>query len=255
MNINIDYSILIYNLLLLCVQVVFCRKYLLKFTYSFVKGNELQWSKEEDRIRVFGSSIILIASSAFLMRMAGERDAAAIGMYSLFSTTLTALLLFMYFKTPITHATKDVKQPEISDEVLAEKKNKDFELGFSEAELNSLYENLIDELLIEELSEDANMDGNQKFVQTLYSGQLPLTPMFKLNFDNPQTKLFIKFLNSRNTLVKNSQKLTFRKFLDIFQNNNGTPTPASLSTSSSKSTSEPKNKGMIEKLFILRKEG
>lgn len=161
----------------------------------------------------------------------------------------------MYFKTPITQVVKEQRQLKLTKEIIAEETSKDFKLGFSEAELNSLYENLIDELLIEELAEDPNMNGNQKFVQTLSSGRLPSIPLFRLKFDNPQTELFIKLLRSRNMFEKQDLELTYAKFLQIFKNKNKSTTPGSISSSNCNRTSEPKRKKTIESLFVFQDKG
>ncbi|MDV3794390.1 hypothetical protein CMU23_06910 [Elizabethkingia anophelis] len=134
-----------------------------------------------------------------------------------------------------------------------ESKNKedevcDFKLNYTKHELKQIYQGAIDNSIIECLVENKEMTDDDYFVCILFNGELPEKPIFKLHFDNIQTKLFFEYLSFK------SDKFTLEKFMKIFINKNKKATASTVNSSASNAKSGAKDSKTIISLFEFEKK-
>lgn len=254
MKFSIEYSILMYYILLIVIQLYFIINYFRKFAYQYFAGAKVTFCKKNDRILLFGSSIFFVLTLIIFEKLILEQNGSAIFMFLALSTILTTLSIFLFWKVKRELQTKDKSQLFFGDFRL-DSESVDFKLNFSEDELSELFDKMEDDLLIENLILDSAISDQKLFVRILSQGKLPEEPIFKLNFDNIQTNLFYAHLKSREKYVKMKERLTLNKFLQIFKNKNPKATPSSISASTAKSFSEAKDKEQINSLFEFNKKG
>lgn len=172
--------------------------------------------------------------------------------YNLASFMCLCFLQFSWSKYFIEGVTNE--KPKIESKNNNEEEFCDFKLSYTKTELKQIYQKMIDNSFIESLVENQQMNDDDYFVDILYNGKLPEQTIFKLNFDNIQTKTFWDYLQSRDIGAKREFKLSLDKFAKIFQNNNGEIKVKSVSSSTSKASSDAKKSNIINSLFDFEKK-
>lgn len=124
--------------------------------------------------------------------------------------------------------------------------NKSFELNsYTEENLRKIYNNLLNFDFIELIDDSHDTFEDKLFADILLNGKIPENVIFKLNFDNVQTKYFWDLLK------QNNMSFTLDDFLKIFCNKNRKATRKTIEPSFSKSSKEPKRKQDIDSCFIF----
>ncbi|WP_339656812.1 hypothetical protein [Flavobacterium frigidarium] len=159
-----------------------------------------------------------------------------------FILILITVLLFIFYNK-WTAITIPVQEISINNE--KSKTTYDFKIAYTKSELESFFEKLIDNNLIEIADSSEDLLDKELFVEVLSKGILPDRILFKLNMNNIQTGFFF------NQLKINSSELTLEKFLKIFKNKNPNASPSSISSSKSKSklANIDKQTDIIESIF------
>lgn len=115
--------------------------------------------------------------------------------------------------------------------------------------LKNHYDRLTAYDFIEIIDEEKEFEDSDIFSEILSSGQIPSEPIFKLNFDNIQTKYYF------DELSRKSNGFTLDVFLQIFINKNMKANRNSIEASYSKAWSIPKKKKNIDDCFKIIKKG
>lgn len=248
------YFILITSISLPLIQVLLSMNYLKVFAFEYLTNSPRSWNPNQDRL-VLISSIVF---GSFSMYLAKEIWSGKTEDSWLLTSIYFLLIVLLFFLTAVCiikiqkdklskqKAVKLDKEIEVVDE-------REFKIDFDKVELQEIFQRLVDNLLIEILIDDSDKINDQDlFVKILSEGFIPEKPIFRLNLDNIQTKLFLTKLQNNESKTKRNLKFTQEKFSKIFQNKNGIIKASSLSTSTSKSTSEPKDANLIESIFSLK---
>ncbi|MCT3773132.1 hypothetical protein HZQ69_07445 [Elizabethkingia anophelis] len=254
MNNILAYSIVIYLLLNFLSQSIRIAFYYKKFYFEYFSGKKVSWNIKHDRLLVLMSIAFPMLSLYLIFESFHESRWYVIIIYILAITMFTALLFLMFY-----HADREVEKNEKSSIPVAKQEIQDiqkydFKLNYTKDELKQIYQKMIDNSFIESLVENHQMNDDDYFVDILYNGKLPERTVFKLNFDNIQTKVFWDYLQSRDIGEKREFKLSLDKFSKIFQNNNGEIKVKSVFSSTSKaSTRDAKKSEIIISLFDFEK--
>lgn len=133
--------------------------------------------------------------------------------------------------------------PETQKRMLETKKKKFYLKWNKKEEYRQLYDNLNDANFIIPLKTDAKSQDYTFFINSLSKGVISEEPLFKLEMDNVQTKLFYDLISD------GSKGFPLKTFLKIFKNKNGSPKPSSIYASTSKNKSGAKKGNVIIECF------
>lgn len=106
-----------------------------------------------------------------------------------------------------------------------------------------LYDNLIDENLIIPLKIDSELQDYDLFINCLFENEIPEEPLFKVEMDNIQSRLFFDLL------IEGSKGLTLKTMTKIFRNKNGNIKYRSFLSSKANNDSGPKKDDIIKRCF------
>lgn len=132
--------------------------------------------------------------------------------------------------------------PRIQEELL-KSKNEKYSLRWNSLDVyEQLFENLYDFNFIVDFSER----NRKMFVAVLSKGKIPEEPLFKLEMDNIQARLFFDLLSEK------SEGFTMKTFIKIFKNKNGTINYNSMKASASRNNFGPKRSIEIKNCFEFK---
>ena len=135
--------------------------------------------------------------------------------------------------------------PEIQKKMLAKEKKKFQPKWNNKENYRKLYDNLIDANLITALKSDPAIQDYDFFVNTFFENHTPKEPLFKIEMDNIESRLFFDLL------MEGSKGFTLKTMTKIFKNKNGTIKYGSMKTAVSKNNSGAKRKTKIENCFYI----
>lgn len=252
MSLIFSYAIVSYVFISVYLQLIIVFFYFYRFFKEYFLNKKSTWNPNRDRLLSVTGFICIVSSIIIANKIfQGEVDNSyLLFIYLLFITGFNSLVIFISIKVykEDSASLKIMEKESISNEKESEKR-KEFQLCYDEEQLKKLYQNLIKQSFIKPLIESEDMTDDDQFIYTLYNGILPNKPLFKLNFDNIQTKYFFDKLTEKENP---KEKLTMEKFLTIFKNKNKEATPQSISSSYSKSINqEPKEIDKLNELFVF----
>lgn len=248
LNVNLNYGYLILFILMCSIWFFFNIWKFLRFYLNYL----LEWHLNDNKINldkriqkpriiyyvIFSLlSIILFLCFYFFRYEYSELN---------FSSIFIAFSLCMYFLYFTWSNDFEQKYTSSFKEVILKEENRVYKLtNYNKDQLKVLYINLIENNFIELIDDSLDFRAEDLFAEILFEKKAPENPVFKLNFDNVQTKYFWDLLK------KNNMSFTLDEFLKIFCNKNKNATRKTIEPSFSKSTNEPKKKQDIDNCFIF----
>ncbi|MDR5590477.1 hypothetical protein [Christiangramia sp. SM2212] len=188
---------------------------------------------------IFGSFSILLLYLYYYVDKRNFLDFYIIStIFVLLHITLSCVLIFTW------HQDFESKFITKIQKKISRKNNNSFSLQWnSPEELNLIYKNLDEKNFVEVIDENSENLDYIIFSEIIINGKLPESPLFKLNMDNRQTKLFFDLLSH------NSEGFTLDKFLKIFKNKNKKATRESIESSYSNTDILPKRHNDLKDVF------
>lgn len=135
--------------------------------------------------------------------------------------------------------------PEIQEKMLAKEKKRFQPKWNNKENYRKLYDNLIDANLITALKSDPAIQDYEFFVNTFFKYKIPEEPLFKINMDNIQSRLFFDLL------IKGSNGFNLKIMTGIFKNKNGDIKYGSMKAAVSNNNSGAKGRAKIENCFNI----